>query len=101
VPGLLSGADVDRALRAIKLRPRFQQIQRCANLGCARGLPCRLVIAALEKGPKPLAADGPSLSVAGEDDIGKCGATGGVKQLLTLHDVAKHFRLSLMPASGC
>jgi hypothetical protein len=28
--------------------------------------------------------------VAGDDDVGKCGAAGCVKQLLTLRDVTKH-----------
>jgi hypothetical protein len=43
-----------------------------------------------QKGAKPLAADWPCLPTASDGDVGKCGAGGCVKQLLTLRDVDEH-----------
>ena len=60
------------------------------NLRRAGGAPGRQVIAVPQPASKPLAADRPGFSVAVNDDIGKCGADGGVKQLVTLRDVAEH-----------
>jgi hypothetical protein len=39
VASMLGDADVDRALRSIELRPRFQQIECRTDFSCARGLP--------------------------------------------------------------
>ena len=60
------------------------------DLRRARGTPGRLVIAAPQPGPKPLAADGPGFSVTIDHDIGKCHAGGGVKQLLTQRHLGEH-----------
>src|SRR5262249_24612408 len=65
------------------------------NLRCARGLSGRLVIAAPEPPSKPFAADGPGFSAAVHDDIGKCGAGGGLKQVITPHHVVEHVEWSL------
>ena len=98
VSGMLGGADVDCPFRAVELRPRFEQVERRPDLRCARGLPGRLVIATAQPGPKPFAADRPGFSVALDDDIGKCGADSGVKQLLTPRDVDEHIARQ---ALGC
>jgi hypothetical protein len=82
--------DVDGPLRPVEQRSCLQQVERRPDLRCARGCPGRPIVAAPHEQLKPLATDGPGFSVAGNYDVGKCGAGGGVKQLLTLGDVAEH-----------
>jgi hypothetical protein len=43
-----------------------------------------------QPGSKSIAADGPGLSVTADGDVGKCGAGGGVKQVLRSDDVDEH-----------
>src|SRR5262249_21411465 len=107
VSGMLGDADVDRVLGSIKLRPRFQQIECGTDFRRARGLPGRLVIATPQPCPKPLAADRPRFSVAVDHDVGKGGAGGGVKQIITRPNVGEHVggrqagaRVSTPSASG-
>jgi succinyl-CoA synthetase beta subunit len=53
------------------------------------------VIAAAQPAAKALAADGPGFPVTIDQDIGKRGAGGGVKQVITPHYVAEHVERSL------
>jgi hypothetical protein len=59
-----------------------------------------LVIAAPQECAKALAADGPGLSVAGDEDIGKCGADSGVKQAVTPHQVVERIGCRLAADAG-
>src|SRR5262249_56468191 len=83
-------AGVDAALGRIELRPRLEQIElrgyRLPTQGVSRGF----VIAATQPAAKLLAANGPGFSVTVDRDICKCGASGGVKQLLTWRHIDEH-----------
>jgi hypothetical protein len=95
--GMLGDADMHRSLRAIKLCPRLKQIEhRPDRLGAQRcaGL---LIVAPPQSGPEPFAANGPGLPVTVDQEIGKCGAGGGVKQLASDREVDEHTEGALRP----
>jgi hypothetical protein len=86
---LLGDADMDRALGSVKLRPHLEQIELqgdCCRAQGARGL----VIAATQPTAKALAADGPGFPVTIDQEIGKSGAAGGVKERLTRRNLGEH-----------
>jgi len=87
---MLSEADIDCPLGSIKLRARFEQIERRRDRRPARCGPVRLVVAAPQPGPESLAADGPSFSVAVLDEIGECDAAGSVENLFTERHLLEH-----------
>ena len=73
--------DVHRPLRRIEERAGFEQIERGPNRRRVEGCTGRLVMAAPQPSPKPIAADRPRLTSAIDGDISKGGARGGVEQL--------------------
>src|SRR5262249_38907645 len=87
-------------LETIELRPRLEQIERCIERPCARGVPGRLVIAPPQPGSKPLAVDRPGFAVAVDLEISVCGAGGGMEQLVTGSQGGEHPR-PLRWAPGC
>ena len=60
---VLGDADVNRALGAVELRPRLEQVEGRIHAICARGIPRCLVILAPQPGAKAHAADRPSLAM--------------------------------------
>ncbi len=87
---VLGDADVDGALGSVKLRPRFEQIElRGYHLrpqSASRGL----VIAPTQPAAKALAADWPAFPVTIDQEIGKRGAGGGVKEIATRRNLGEH-----------
>src|SRR5262245_8578768 len=90
VAGMLGDADVDRPLRGVELSLRLEQIERRPDRLGAQGLTSLLIMATSQPGPKPFAADGPGLPLTIDQDIGKCGACGGMKQRATRLHVHEH-----------
>jgi len=88
--GMLSDADTDRPLGSIKLRARFEEIERRPDYRRARSGPGGLVIAAPQPVSEMLAANGPSFSMAVCYEVGECDPGGSVKQLLTEHHLVEH-----------
>ena len=76
---MLGGTDMDGPLRAVKLCARFQEIECRADVGGRRGGPGLLVVPLPQPTAKTLAADGPGFAVIVDWNIGKGGATGGMK----------------------
>ena len=87
---MLSDADIDRPLGTIKLRARFEQIERRPDHGPARCGPSRLVVASAQPGSETFAANGPSFSVSVCYEIGECNPLGSVKYLLTKRHLLEH-----------
>ena len=87
---MLSNADIDRALGSIKLRARFEEIERRPYHRRARSGPGRLVVAAPYPVSKMFAANGPSFSMALSYEIGECDPAGSVKQLLAENHLVQH-----------
>jgi hypothetical protein len=87
---ILGEADMDGALRSVKLRARLEQIEFRGKRLPGQGASRDLVIAATQPAPKALAADGPGFPVTIHQKIGKGGAGGGVKQLLTHRNLGEH-----------
>jgi len=76
---MFGDADMDGAFGGIKLRPRFKQIELRGDRGRAQGASRGFVVAATQPAPKTFAADWPSLPVTIDQEIGKGGAGGGMK----------------------
>src|SRR6516225_10231472 len=93
--GMLSDADIDRPLGSIKLRARFEQIERRSDRGPARHGPGGSVVAAPKPSSEPFAANGPSFSVAFCHEIGESGPARIVKQLLTERHLVEHRKRSI------
>ena len=87
---MLRDADTDGPLGSIKLRARFEQIERRPDDRRAGGRPGRLIIAAPHPGSETFAANGPSFSVAICYEIGECDPAGGMKYLLTERHLLEH-----------
>ena len=87
---MLSEADIDCPLGSIKLRARFEQIERRRDRRPARCGPVRLVVAAPQPGPESLAADGPSFSVAVCYEIGERDPAGSVKYIFAQRHPLEH-----------
>jgi hypothetical protein len=87
---ILGEADMDGALRRLKLRPRFEQIELRGNRLPGQGASRGLVIAATQPTAKALAPDRPGFPVTIDQEIGKGGAGGGVKELLTRRNLGEH-----------
>jgi hypothetical protein len=90
VSGMLGDADMDRPLRGVKLCPGLEQIERRPDRFGAQGLTGLLVIATSQPGPKAFAANRPGLPLTVDQEIGKCGVRGGVKQLAAHWRVDEH-----------
>ena len=90
--GMLSETDIDRPFGSIKLRARFEQIERRPDNRRACCGPGRLVITAAHPVSETLAANGPRFPVAICYEVGICDPARGVKHLLTDHHVLKHVR---------
>ena len=88
--GMLSDADTDRPLGTIKLRARFEQIERRCDHRRARCGAARLVVATPHPSSETFAANGPSFAVAVRYEIGECDAAGSVKYLLTERHLLEH-----------
>ena len=80
-PRMLSDADTYGPLGSIKLRARFEEIERRPDYRRARSGPGGLVIAAPQPVSEMFAANGPSFSMAVRYEIGECDPGGSVKQL--------------------
>ena len=65
----------------VEERAGFEQIECGPNRRRIEGCPSRLVMAAPQPSPKPIAADRPGLTSAIDGDVSKGGARGGVEQL--------------------
>jgi hypothetical protein len=70
VTAMFSDADVHRPLGRVEERAGFEQIERGPNRRRIEGGTGRLVMAAAQSGPKPAAADRPSLASAVDREIG-------------------------------
>jgi hypothetical protein len=79
---MLSYADIDRPLGSIKLRARFELIERRPDRRRTRSAPGRLVVAAPQPGSETFAANRPSFSMAVCYEVGECDPAGSVKQFL-------------------
>ena len=77
--GMFGDPDVNCPLRRIEQRASFEQIERGPNRRRVEGCTGRLVMAAPQPGPKPIAPDRPSLASAVDRNIGKGGTCGGVE----------------------
>src|SRR5262249_3102939 len=91
---MLGDADVDGTLGRIKLRPCLKQIELRGDRLRAQRAPGRLVILATQPTAKALAANWPSFPVTVDQEIGKGGAGGGVKELPTRLNLSEHVGLS-------
>jgi hypothetical protein len=88
--GMLSDTHIDSPLGSIKLRARFEQIERRPDHRRARSSPGGLVVAAPQPVSEMFAANGPSFSMAVRYEIGECDPGGSVKQLLTENHLVEH-----------
>jgi hypothetical protein len=79
--GMLGDPDMDRTLGRIELGAGLEQVERRTDRCRAQGLPGGLVMSALQPGPQALASDRPGFPVTVDQQIGKGGAGGGVKEL--------------------
>jgi hypothetical protein len=89
-PGMLRETHTDGPLGSIKLRARFEQIERGPDHGGTRRGAGRVVVAAPDPGSETFAADRPSFSMAIRYEIGVCDPAGGVKHLLTNRQLLEH-----------
>ncbi len=87
---MLGNTDIYRALGSIKLRARFQEIERRRDHRRTCSLPGGLVVAAPQPVSEMFAANGPSFSMAVCYEVGECDPGGSVKQLLTEHHLVEH-----------
>ena len=88
--GMLSDADIDRALGSIELRAGLEEIERRPDHRRARSGPGRLVVAAPQPISEMFAANGPSFSMTICYEVGECHPAESVKQLLTEHYLIEH-----------
>ena len=73
-------ADRDLALRTIELGLRLKHNEGCVQRRRARRIPGALVVLLAQPGLKSLAAQRPGFPVAVDDEIGKAGTVGCVKE---------------------
>ena len=81
---------MDRSLRSIKLRARFEQIERRAECSWAQRCSGCLVVAVAQPCSKSFAANGPGLTMTLNEDVGISGAGGGVEELATQARADEH-----------
>jgi hypothetical protein len=85
---MLSETDTDRPLGSVKLRARFEQVERCPDHGRAGGGPRRMIVAAPHL--QTFAANGSRFAVPICYEIGVGDATGSVKDLVTDGHILEH-----------
>ena len=96
---VLRDAEVNGALGCVKLRACLKQIECRTDRSSACGGTCGFVVFSPQPGTQADAANGPGFPMSIDDEIGKRGAIGGVKQLRAGRQIGQHIS-RLCPARG-